>query len=34
MIWCKEREMGLKFDHPLHEAVAEHLVRTYPAAAG
>ena len=29
VIWCKQREMGLKFDHPLHEAVADHLVRTY-----
>lgn len=33
VIWCKERQMGVEFDHPLHEAVADHLIRTYPAGA-
>lgn len=33
VIWCREREMGLAFDHPLHEAVADHLIRTYPATS-
>ena len=33
VIWCREREMGLKFEHPLHEAVADHLIRTYPVGA-
>ena len=32
VVWCDERTMGLAFDHPLHEAVADHLVRHYPAA--
>lgn len=31
VIWCRERDMGLKFDSPLHAAVADHLIRTYPA---
>ncbi len=32
VVWCRKRVMGLEFDHPLHEAVADHLIRCYPAA--
>ena len=32
VVWCEDRTMGLAFDHPLHEAVADHLVRSYPVA--
>lgn len=31
VVWCLERTMGLAFDHPLHEAVADHLIAHHPA---
>lgn len=33
VVWARANAVGVRFEHPLHPAVGDHLIKLYPASA-